>query len=602
MAQPACPETPVYSLCDLVFELNDAEAADHPNPFQSVRMHAEVRSPEARTYLIHAFWDGGRRMVIRFTPLIPGEWIFRVTSNVPRFEGMEGRINATPSDSRGFVVVQNTRHFSHTDDPVRPTPHLWMGDTSYRFAVMDRQLFERMVDVRAEQKFNHIRGLVTGDFPGMDQALAADGTPNPAYFQELDQRILYMNRQGITADLVLAGDQNHLAELFPSWQERQRYIEYVVSRYAAMNVTWQGVQEFEEYEDGRPLLNEIGTLIKKLDPYDHPRSTHTNTTSAPLLQDGWMDYIAYQTSDIAVLSIEHEMYPRPQVNTEFGYENSGAGASHSHHVGTDAFRKRLWNNTMSGAHPTYGNTGTYGGRDFEPDAKYLDAPGAAQMTAWYDIMSRTRHWELEPFFDVDGGRALALTGVEYMVYIEEPGPVEILVEKRKYDVYWINPITGESVQIKKEKEFKGEQFSGTPPNLNHDWILHLSRDGRKASMAQRWHFASRRIPVQEIEYDPARRPYELVEPAGTELSLSKPIPFSVKLNRETRATSNMRFMLTGEIAGGSHGYRVLATGTTGEFRVPASFGRLPANLNLRLLGMNALGKVYSLNRVFTLIE
>jgi hypothetical protein len=315
-----------------------------------------------------------------------------------------------------------------------------------------------------------------------------------------------------------------------------------------------------------------------------------------------MDYIAYQTSNTGLLNIEHEMNAYPQVDTEFGYENSGAGASHAHHVDTDTFRKRLWNVTMSGAYATYGNTGTYGGRKFEPSAKYLEAPGATQMTVWFDTMSKTRHWELEPYYDLDGGRALALTGIEYLIYIEKPGPVDVTVEKHRYFVHWINPITGESIQIKKAKEFKGEQFSGAPPDNNHDWILLLSRDGRKENMAERWYFASRRVPVQEVEFDAAKRPYDLVAPAGKEISVSEPTSFSIKLTRESRATRSMRYVITGEVTGGEQGYRVLATGSEGEFRIPRGLSRLPANLNLRVLGINGLGKVYSLNRVFTLVE
>ncbi|MFN9460227.1 MAG: patatin-like phospholipase family protein, partial [Acidobacteriota bacterium] len=35
------------------------------------------------------------------------------------------------------------------------------------------------------------------------------------------------------------------------------------------------------------------------------------------------------------------------------------------------------------------------------------------------------------------GGILALEGVEYIVYIEKPSvPVEVLVEKHSYDVYW----------------------------------------------------------------------------------------------------------------------------------------------------------------------
>ena len=32
----------------------------------------------------------------------------------------------------------------------------------------------------------------------------------------------------------------------------------MVARYAAFNVTWQGLEEFEDYADGRALLKELG--------------------------------------------------------------------------------------------------------------------------------------------------------------------------------------------------------------------------------------------------------------------------------------------------------------------------------------------------------
>jgi hypothetical protein len=81
--------------------------------------------------------------------------------------------------------------------------------------------------------------------------------------------------------------------------------------------------------------------------------------------------------------------------------------------------------------------------------------------AWFDFFSASRHWDLEPYFDVDGGRALALESIEYIVYVEKPsGPVEIAVEKHSYDVAWFNPLNGEF--IKQKKDFKGEKFLGEP--------------------------------------------------------------------------------------------------------------------------------------------
>ena len=113
---------------------------------------------------------------------------------------------------------------------------------------------------------------------------------------------------------------------------------------------------------------------------------------------------------------------------------------------------------------------------------------------------------------MDGGRALALEDVEYIVYVEKPsGPVEVLVEKHGYDVAWFNPITGESL---KQKDFKGEKFIGSPPDTSHDWVLHISREGRKESMLRSYKFESRPIVLQEIELNPQKVPFEIEQPAG----------------------------------------------------------------------------------------
>jgi len=375
----------------------------------------------------------------------------------------------------------------------------------------------------------------------------------------------------------------------------------VVARYAAMNITWQGVQEFETYKDPKTFLKEIGTAIKKMDPYDNPRSTHASVTSSPCARDGCMTYISYRSSDDQLGSIEHQLYPVPFVNAEFGYEDTGAGKVLPNHVGTDEFRHRLWNATMNGQYVTFGNTGTYGGKQIAVDAKYADSPGAEQMTHWYDFFSGTRHWELEPYFDVDGGRALALEGIEYVVYVEKPGPVEVVVEKHGYDVRWFNPVNGEFTVL---KDFKGDRFAGEPPDRTHDWVLHLSREGKKEGMLTSYRFSSRDLPIQlqEPEITPKAVVFEVPEPAGEQLSISKPTKYSAKLRRETRATRTMMYLWTGEAVGTGQGFRVLGTGREGEFQISKKLPEAkPGTFTLHATGMNANGKVYILDRVFSLI-
>jgi hypothetical protein len=586
-AQSPCNNTPAYTPCELVFELSEADAGAHPNPYLTVELNAEFRSPRHRTFLLPSYWDGGRRMVIRFTPTEPGEWVYRLSGNLKQYAGKQETFSAAAAQSPGFIRAANVHHWAYTEEN---RPHLWMGATEMRFAFIDDAYFRAMADARASQKFNHVRGSVLGS--PQDRVFTSPDTPDVKHFQRLDERIRYLNDKGIVADLVLAGRDGHLTSVFPNWEQRQRFIRYLIGRYAGMNVTWQGVDGFESYPDGRPLLKEIGGLLKEMDPYQHPRTTGAAATSAPLLADGWMNFVAHGTPEEHVGAVEHQLFAVPFVNIEFAREDSGAGRKGPHDVDSDAFRRRLWNATMNGQYVTYANTGE--------GQQYLESPGAKQMGVWHDFFSKTRHWELEPYFDVDGGRALALEDAEYIVYVEKPGPIELLVEKRTYQVTWMNPATGE--ETRQKKEFKGERFTGEPPDNTHDWVLRLAREGRLESMARSYKFESRPILLQEIEQNPQRVPFEIVQPSS-DFSFSKPVPYEIVIKRETRATRSMMWLWTGEVAADGQGFRVLATGPKGSMQPPAGLAKkFPAVLNLRLYGMNANGKVYALDRTYHLTK
>jgi hypothetical protein len=218
------------------------------------------------------------------------------------------------------------------------------------------------------------------------------------------------------------------------------------------------------------------------------------------------------------------------------------------------------------------------------------------MTVWFNFFSGTRFWELEPYFDVDGGRAICLPGIEYIVYVEKPsGPVELLVEKHGYDVAWFNPATGERIP---QKDWKGERFVAEPPNRTQDWVLHVSREGKKEGMRS-YKFESRQILMQEVEQNPQRIPFELVEPAADELAAGVDVKYSLKIKRETRGTRSMMYLWTGEVLTGGQGARVLGTGSTGAFRIPPELiNSSESVLNVRINALNANGKAYSLDRVY----
>jgi len=114
-AQTLCPPTPAYSPCELVFEMPAEDVKAHPNPYASAALEVELRSPRFRTYLLPGYWDGGNRLVVRFAPTEAGAWDFRVSSNLPGFNGKTGQVQATASSSPGFIRPRNVHHWGHTE-------------------------------------------------------------------------------------------------------------------------------------------------------------------------------------------------------------------------------------------------------------------------------------------------------------------------------------------------------------------------------------------------------------------------------------------------------------------------------------------------------
>ncbi|MEO8050702.1 MAG: DUF5060 domain-containing protein [Acidobacteriota bacterium] len=526
-SQPAgCAAPRAWSACDLAFEL-----APQENP-ERAELHVEFRSPRYKTYLLRAFLED-RKLIIRFAPTEAGKWDYRLTSNLTRLDGQTGTVTAGESDSPGFVRVANVHHFA-TENLKQ---HLWMSTAIDRFAEIPRPDFDRLIERRAQGKFSHLRVTIDA---GTD-------------LREAAVRVGAINDKGMTADIVLAA-------IPMDARQREAYVSGIVARFCPFNITWAGMPPFEAVEHGRAVMKDTGALLKKLDAYDHPRTTMASGTSAAMAGDGWMNVLSYGTPDPNLGSVEHQFYQLPALNAGIQTQQD------------------LWNATMNGQYPASGS-GPY-------------------MKVWTEFMAGNRYWELEPYFDVDGGRAIALDGVDYIVYVEKPGLVELTVENHGYDVVWMNPATGELI---KQKDYKGEHFTGEPPDKSHDWVLRVSREGRKEGMLKSYKFDSRPVPVQEIEVNPLKVPFEIVSPAGTEISLSKAAPFALKIKRDSRATRSLLVEWTAEVPVDGEGFRVAGTGREGTLAIPKSLAnRYPAVMSLHLMLLNAAGKAYTLDRVYKL--
>lgn len=551
-AQTVCGPTPAYSICDITFDLPGGIPP-------ATELNAEFRGPSQRTFLLRAFPRGAHQLVVRFSPFEAGAWTVRLSSTLAQFHDKELQFTATPSASNGWIIPANVHHFRYTGGAptANMTPaHLWVGDTLPE-TISPAEL-DSWIDARARAGVTHVR-------------LQAPNTIDEAAFDALDARLDALARKGLIADLVLTPPPALQRE------DRQKFFEYLIARCSARNLTWVMLPQFESVPHAHELLREIAGYLNE-DPFHHPRSVGAAVTSAPFADEKWMDVRSYGSPDWVVSAVEQQVYAKPAVAL--------VQAS-----SPEDFRHQLWNATMSGAYP---------------EAVATTPETLRYLSIWQKLFADARHWDMEPYFDVDGARGMALPDTEYVLYVEHPRAITVNFDrKHKWNVAWINPISGEWLP---EKNIKQEMYAGPPPDSSHDWILYVYREGHKESLKS-YRFESRPILEQEVEADPAKVTFELVTPANIPAAdPSEPstppmftakdnIPYSAKLKKETHASKQMIYEWTGEVTADDEGYRVLGTGASGTFQLPPNIAyRFPATLHIRLYGVNGLGKLYSLDQ------
>lgn len=581
----ACEAVPVYDPCEIVVELSASEAAKHASPFTDVELRAEYRSPKGgRTKVMPAFWDGGARFVLRFSPDFEGRWDYRLISNVANLDRQTGSFEALPAKTPGFIEVFNVRYFKY---PLSNRPHYWLGDSLLGLAAMPWDDFKATAERRSEQGFTHIRALAVPSLSAGRKAFSASDEPDIEHFHALDRRVDYLHRLGIVTDLVLANSGDELEDLFSRLREKDRYIRYLCARYAAYSVTWQILLEWESHDAAGKLLKQLANSLRKYDPYAHPVSTGATVTSAPLAEDGWQDYFIQNRVDPALAAIEYEINRAPFVNTGVGL---GAGPA--------AARRQAWNAAVRGHYVTLNSEDTSAG-----------SPIAEQMVPLGQFFAQTRYFDLQPHYRIVGGAALALhrvpqysertVGIEHIVYAEQPGLIELVMPKQEYSVSWYNPANG--AWFDQKKKFKGDRYRSQTPDDKQDWVLYIRREGKKQDYNKSFILESKKPRFREVEYSPSELPFEIQLPEGNELQAGRAHEFNATLLKNTIAAKRTVWLWMAEAAGSDRGARVLGTTQSGDFDIPADLAEFyPTTLSVRAIGLDGAGRLFEAFRTYSL--
>ncbi|MFN4145471.1 MAG: DUF4038 domain-containing protein [Runella sp.] len=319
------------------------------------------------SYTIPLFEDGNGTARFRFSPDAPGRWTWRVEASNPSLDGQTGVFTCLPSELRGGVIAKG--HAPGRELTYQNGQKYWLlGDTQWTAFEknttenLDFQSFKKYIDQRAQQGFTFLQtallagGTNEGGTPFLDKALTQ---PNPAYWQEVDKRVQYLNQRGITPLLALAWGGESKESKGITWDDfgndaaRQRYAQYIVARYAAYNVAFAVAADWNT-TDSSPAriasMNRLGTTIQQADPHHRwitilGDASRESGSVSRFATESWMTFSDFRNS-------AENLYIR-----NFGERNNEKITVHggflkiSPTTTIDDARHALWDVVMAGNYP-----------------------------------------------------------------------------------------------------------------------------------------------------------------------------------------------------------------------------------------------------------
>ncbi len=449
------PSVPLYGVHEITLSANQIGVNPYiDGPAVTVTFTGVAGAARGKTLSLQGFWDGGTVYRVRFSPPAWGEWQWSSSSRDAGLHGKsgrlvcEGRLPANHASANGPLRRSST--FPYSLESAEGQPFFLMGDTQWSFAsakISWPEEFKTYVEARAAQGFNYVHGQLfalrpdSNDFNEGGQAFIQGDVDrlNPGYWQAFDRRVAYLNEKGLTAGMMFAW-ANEGWQRFSTTAQVDRYVQYLINRYAAYHLIWILAGEYEEAAVPGGY-SRLGEFIQANDPSRHPITTHTIDTNADDFGNaGWLTMIYQQLFNPSRITADRQ-YNKPVINAEFGYEGDQSA---------DEVRQDAWEIVMRGGFLVYGNTATFHHNAVMSQANLYSA-GARFMTLLKNFWTNNGRyplswWRYSRFEALADKRWLAgLPGVEYVVYVENAQPFRLNLADASGTLsgQWFNTRTGE---------------------------------------------------------------------------------------------------------------------------------------------------------------
>lgn len=303
------------------------------NPFTDVQLSATF-SNGGKEQSVVGFYDGNGTFRVRFMPQITGKWSYVTTSNVKKLNKKKGQFEciANAENNHGPVVVKDTFHFAYSDGKA----YFPFGTTCYAWVHQGDSLAEVTLKTLSKGYFNKMRMCIFPKDYDWNKAepllYPFEGKPltnwdftrfNPAYFQNIEQRIAQLDSLGIEADLIVFHPYDRWGFQKMDRKTDDFYIQYIIARFSAYkNVWWSMANEYDfmkakKMEDWDHYIQ----LFAAQDPYNHLRSIHHGSVmydyTNPLLT-----HASIQNEDTYRAKDLRKRFQKPVIYDECRYEGN----------------------------------------------------------------------------------------------------------------------------------------------------------------------------------------------------------------------------------------------------------------------------------------
>lgn len=479
---------------------------DYASPCADVTVRVRFTGPGGQVHDGLAFWDGGRRFLVRHVFPVSGDWTWSSSCSNAGDTGLHGQsgtvrveaaVASNPLGQHGYLrVSEDGRILTHADG----TPFLWIGDTCWAAPVhADAEEWAQYVSDRAARGYTVLQLAIA---PGWALKKSRSGVtpflstlpditvPNPLYFQELDQKLARANDAGLA--ILMCGLMETPYE-YPPPEQIAVFSRYVAARYASFAVMFSpsfdsGIFETETRAAAEAIRAAApGSLI----------TTHLGTGVGPHFHgEDWLSFDLYQSGhnggDRARQSVRAMGMPleilaltprRPIINGEAIYEGE-AGSAYD-------VRRTAWQSLLSGA------VGYTGGIDevyaWDEDAVgKMNVPSSGQVALLGRVLRALPWWYLEAApgrilnQPEDAERFMAFSmltdrtiGIAYLPD-NEAVTLDLREAHPSFDLLWVSPITGE---VRDGGTIVASEKTALEAPDRRDWVAVLAAPGVPAFKA-----------------------------------------------------------------------------------------------------------------------